>query len=297
MSFSRADQDLETSTIAQTVRDAMLYYSFTNNFYLGFGQSKLPGNRQRVISSGNLQMPDRSFVNQRMTIDRDFGFFSYWNIKAGNMNFNLKNALTTGDGRNALAINNGISHTHRLEWLPLGSFKDNGDYSEGDIAFEQTPKLSLGFTYSFNAKSLRTGGQLGIPLFQERNIETLIADMIFKYQGWAIQSEYLKRSTPNQHPITTELGINRFVYTGQGLNIQLSKMISSKTEVAIRYANIRPDMVIAQLDLARDGVLAGLTHYINGHRIKAQMFGGFEEAKAATSRSFWSLMFQVEFGI
>jgi phosphate-selective porin OprO and OprP len=42
LSFSRSDQDLASGTIAQTVRDAMVYYNFNKNFYMGFGQSKLP---------------------------------------------------------------------------------------------------------------------------------------------------------------------------------------------------------------------------------------------------------------
>ena len=81
LSFSRADQDLVEDVIAQTVRDAMIYYRFSPTFYIGFGQGKLPGNRQRVISSGNIQMPDRSVANQLYTIDRDFGLFAYKTIQ------------------------------------------------------------------------------------------------------------------------------------------------------------------------------------------------------------------------
>jgi phosphate-selective porin OprO/OprP len=297
LSFSRADQDLETSIIAQTVRDAILYYTFSNNFYIGFGQSKLPGNRQRVISSGNLQMPDRSIVNQRMTLDRDFGLFTYGNYKVGKSIFNIKSAITTGDGRNALVQNNGIAYTGRIEWLPFGKFKDNGDYSEGDIAFEEKPKLSIAASYSYNHKAVRTGGQLGNELFQTRNIETFVADFIFKYKGWAIQSEYVKRNTPGQSAITTTSDALRFVYVGDGYNTQLSKMISKKTELAGRFAIVNPNIEINLFDPRRYSLLGGATHYINGHRIKSQLFGGIEKAQEINSRSFLSLMFQVEFGI
>jgi hypothetical protein len=67
LSFSKADMELEGGTVPQTIRDAMVYYHFNKRFYLGFGQSKLPGNRQRVISSGNQQFADRSIA---ATIDR-----------------------------------------------------------------------------------------------------------------------------------------------------------------------------------------------------------------------------------
>ena len=47
---------------------------YPKNFEIWFGQGKLPGNRERVISSGNLQQVDRSLLNSLFTIDRDFGF-------------------------------------------------------------------------------------------------------------------------------------------------------------------------------------------------------------------------------
>ena len=38
-------------------------WNFYKNFELWFGQAKLPGNRERVVSSGNLQLVDRSILN------------------------------------------------------------------------------------------------------------------------------------------------------------------------------------------------------------------------------------------
>src|SRR5690606_4415323 len=45
------------------VLDAVLKWNFAHNTYLWFGQTKLPGNRERVISSQNLQFADRSNLN------------------------------------------------------------------------------------------------------------------------------------------------------------------------------------------------------------------------------------------
>ena len=73
LSFSRGDQDWDNTHIPNVVRDAMVYYHFNPKFYLGFGQGKLPGNRQRIISSGQQQFYDRSNVNAQFTLDRDFG--------------------------------------------------------------------------------------------------------------------------------------------------------------------------------------------------------------------------------
>ncbi|QTE24133.1 porin [Polaribacter cellanae] len=60
-----------TSYIPIYVMDAVLKWNFAGNFVLWFGQTKLPGNRERVISSANLQQVDRSLLNSRFNIDRD----------------------------------------------------------------------------------------------------------------------------------------------------------------------------------------------------------------------------------
>jgi len=301
LSFSRADMDLVQDSIAQTVRDAILYYTINDNFYIGFGQSKLPGNRQRVISSGNLQFADRSFANARMTIDRDFGLFAYYSLRPATQLVIFKGAISTGDGRNSLISNNGMAYTGRVEWLPFGAFSDGGDYSEGDLFFEPTPKLSLAFTRSYNNKAQRTGGQLGKDLFEERDIETTILDGMFKYMGWALNGEYFHRRTPGMSAITTDVkGQRRFVTTGTAWNVQGSKMVSRVTEVATRFTRFNPDVEIASLDPERETVMLGLSRYLNGHRIKIQGHIGYEwlpEAPLSMTRDYWYTMVQVEFGI
>lgn len=300
LAFSKADLNLEDQNIAHPVRDAILYYSFNENFYVGFGQSKLPGNRQRVNSSGNLQFADRSSVNSLLTLDRDFGFFGYYTLDFRPALLHLKGALTTGDGRNASAINDGLSYTGRLEFLPFGGFINMGDYSEGDIEFEPTPKLSVGISVSKNNKATLTGGQLGQELFEARNLNSLIVDAIFKYRGWAASSEFLSRNTTD--PITSnEQGELRHVFTGYGINTQLSKMVSGKTELAVRYAFVNPNEEISMVQDSIDETLFGITRYLNGHRIKVQGNIGYRwlDRKGHAGRMNDSLtgMFQVEFGI
>src|SRR5690606_40707602 len=63
---------------------------------------------------------------------------------------------------------------------------------------------------------------------------------IIKYRGWAASSEYIRRNTDD--PITTNgLGDTQYVVTGYGINTQLSKMLSRKTELAVRYAFVRSE--------------------------------------------------------
>ena len=55
LSFARGDLDQENSGIANVLRDANISWQFTPRFALTVGQAKLPGNRQRVVSSADLQ--------------------------------------------------------------------------------------------------------------------------------------------------------------------------------------------------------------------------------------------------
>ena len=300
LAFSHSDLNLEDQDKAQPVRDAILYYTFNDNFYIGFGQSKLPGNRQRVNSSGNLQFADRSIVNSTLTLDRDFGFFGYYTFKMPQSILMLKGAVTTGDGRNASAINEGLAYTGRAEFLPFGAFENSGDYSEGDLEYEETPKLSVGAAFSKNFKATKTGGQLGKELYGTRDLTSLIFDAIFKYRGWAASSEYIRRETDD--PITTNhLGETRHVFTGYGINTQLSKMVSRKTEVALRYAFVNPEEEIESVQDRIDEALVGVTRYINGHRIKIQGNVGYRwldgEQQLDHPENNWTGMLQVEFGI
>jgi phosphate-selective porin OprO and OprP len=301
LAFSKADMDLENGEIAQPIRDAIVYYHLNENLYFGFGQSKLPGNRQRVVSSGNLQFADRSIVNSLFTLDRDFGFFTYYKFSPSpNSLIHLKGAITTGDGRNASAINDGLAYTGRIEFLPFGTFKNNGDYSEGDLMFEPKPKLALGLTFSENKKATRTGGQLGVNLFEARDLSSVIFDAIYKHKGFSVLAEYMNRST--DQPLTFNSAQELMLVTvGHGVNFQASKMISPKSELASRYSYVVPSESISAYQKKVEEVLMGYTRYLNGHRIKVQGNIGyrwFEGLYGIENRgNFWTGMFQVEFGI
>lgn len=74
---------LEIDIIGAQILDAYLKWNFYKNFELWAGQTKLRGNRERVISSQNLQFVDRSLLNARFTLDRDMGVWLLHHFKAG----------------------------------------------------------------------------------------------------------------------------------------------------------------------------------------------------------------------
>jgi hypothetical protein len=303
LSFSRGDQDWDNTHIPNVVRDAMVYYNFSPRFYLGFGQGKLPGNRERIISSGQQQFYDRSNVNANFTLDRDFGFFGYYNNRIGGVFYNLKGAISTGDGRNQLKTDKGMMYTGRIEILPLGRFKKDGDFSEGDLEFETTPKLSLAAGYSINQKARRTRGTIGTELYESRDLTGLFADMVLKYKGWALSSEYISRAVKESAftytpPDSTKMA---YVISGHGLNTQLSYCFPNYWEIAARYSFVEPDVEIRPLANRDSYYLIGVNKYIRKHLTKFQGTIGYRSQESYVSgvanKNNLLLIFQVELGI
>ncbi len=202
LGFSRGDMDWrgpdenKINNSPNIIRDAVIYYNPTPRLHLGFGQTKISGNRQRVISSGDQQFFDRSIVNARFTLDRDFGFFGHYTTPY----VIFRGSLTSGEGRNAELSNNGLAYTGRVEFLPFGHFTGDNDYQEGDLEREEKLKVSLAATYSQNDRALRTQGQLGNDLYAARTMDAIEFDLLAKYNGWAWYSEFMNRTTNN--PIT-----------------------------------------------------------------------------------------------
>jgi hypothetical protein len=300
LAFTRADMDFDDTGVPNIVRDAMVIYNVNPHFAIGLGQTKLPGNRQRVNSSGDLQLVDRSIVNAKFNIDRDFGVQFYYNNKIGFLNYVLRGAISSGEGRNISASDRGLAYTGRVELLPLGLFTNNGDYFEGDLAREPKPKVSVGVSYSDNENTTRTGGQLGRFLYSPRDIETAMMDFLFKHNGWAFSAELLKRSSNN--PITTDsLGQVRYVYAGHGQNFQGSYLLRSNIEFIARFSEVRPNPDIQLAEPRTRQYTLGVTKYLRGHRVKLQSDFTLEQNDwlkgPLPSADNFQWRFQIEIGI
>lgn len=303
LGFSKADLDLVETTTAQPIRDAVIYYTPATHWTFGLGQTKLPGNRQRVVSSGALQLPDRSVVNALFTLDRDMGFFATWDNKNEHQPVLVKAAITTGEGRGANPGDDGLCYTGRVEWLPLGAFTNEGDYFEGDLEREQKPRVSFAAGYSTNQRARRTGGQLGefFPGTTGRTLNEFIADALIKYKGTALTTEFCQREVDGEPVVVEETGMVK-VYEGWGMNTQLSRMVGKKGyEVVGRYSLVEPNERITDLETRREEAWFGCTRYINHHRIKVQ--GALSYAWRSGVADFdhsgnkWGLWLQMELGI
>lgn len=300
LSFSRGDQDWDNTGFPGIVRDAMVFYNFTPDFYIGFGQGKLPGNRQRVTSSGSQQFADRSTVNALFNIDRDFGLMAYYQSQLSGLYYNLKGAISTGEGRNISRTDDGLAYTGRIELLPLGLFKSDGDFFEGDLFREPTPKVSIGATASYNHKARRASGQRGVEMPVSQDIRSYFADLIAKYNGWAVAMEYASRQV-NDQQIFMDEGLPLYSLTGWGFNGQFSYVFPSLYEIAARYTFVQPDDLIRNHVNKQEIYTLGMSRYFRDHRNKIQLNISYHqnpgEILAGPQQKFWNVMIQVETGI
>ena len=257
---------------SRVILDAVLKWKFSKHWALWVGQTKLPGNRERVISSANLQLVDRSLVNSRFNIDRDAGLQLRGKLKAGKVLINPTVAISQGEGRNITSNNfGGYDYTAHVDILPLGKFANKGDYSGSDLEREQTPKIAFGFAYNYNDGAVRQGGQLGkfvrdsTGAYAENSLSAFIADMMFKYKGFSVHSEYATKSADKQIA-----GTSSKFRTGNGFNIQAGYLFKNNVELSGRYTTIRTDDKEFSSVSDEDEITIGLSKYIVGHALKVQ---------------------------
>lgn len=284
------------------IRDAVIFYRPNKHWNIGFGQTKLPGNRQRVNSSGALQLTDRSINNAKFTLDRDFGLQVHnLNEYKDKFSYNFKGAISTGEGRNSTEDpDNGLAYTGKIELFPFGAFTKDGTYFEGDLMRESKPKVMVSGAYQFNDMARRTQGQLGDDLFEKKDTHSLLLDGMFKYKGWAFMTAYMQRVANDPVTVDPLDDTNvEFVYTGHGFDYQLSYLFPSNYEVIGRFStqNVHEDIEMFAPDTKQYSL--GITKYIWEHAFKAQLELTYDDLDYfdGTSRQNWYVRFQVEMGI
>ncbi len=263
------------------ILDAVVKWNFYENFELWAGQTKLPGNLERLVSSGEMQLVDRSLLNAYFNIDRDLGLQLHHRIQFSETIFiREKISISQGEGRNVITGNlGGHQYTGRIDFLPFGEFNGKGDYSQSDLEREASPKFMLSTAYDFNHNAVKTRSNLGKYLFtstgfHETDITTIFVDAMFKYQGFSFMGEYALREAEapiaieeDGSPAIDEDGnfTRAFVEEGNALNLQAGYLFLNNYEIAARYTEI---------DLKNysdhNQYTIGLSKYIVGHYLKIQ---------------------------
>jgi len=291
-----------TNEAPKYILDAVVKWNFSGNFVLWFGQTKLPGNRERVISSGDLQQVDRSLLNSRFNIDRDMGFQLRHHFNLTDT-FIVKEmfAVSQGEGRNITTGNlGGHQYTSRVELLPFGKFASKGDYRGSDLKFEPTPKLALGFTYDFNNDAVKNRSNQGSYMtndtgFYSTNISTVFVDAMYKHKGFSVMAEYAYRDAEDAFAKNSDGTLTGdLVQVGNALNLQTGYLLSKTLEISGRYTNIDWDSDITGKG-AENQYTLGLSKYIVGHKLKVQTDVSYLDLASKTNQFMYRLQVDIHF--
>lgn len=249
------------------------YRPWGNKLVLSFGQRSTPtDNCELQMSSHTLQFGERSKVTSAFSTIREVGVFVESSFRVGSEAL-LRPAIAITDGSGPVSEGRrygGLKYGARLNYLPMGAFRSMGGSREGDMAYELTPKLSVGLAYSYtDGTSDRRGGRSNgdILYMNDRNeIELpdyakLAADVVFKYRGFSVLGEYVKTwgyvpssitqrvrndgTTAKTFEVNGEQNVEAYIkdrmMLGEGFNIQAGYMLRSFWSFDLRYTRLNPD--------------------------------------------------------
>ena len=262
-----------TRNTPRFILDAVVMWNFYENFELWVGQTKLPGNREQLISSGSLETVDRSLVNSNFNLGREMGVQLHHKTSLGG-DFLLKEAISVsqGEGRNITSANlGGHLYMGRLEFLPFGDFDS---YSGADLERVASPKLALGLSYAYNNNAVQTESNAGDYMltdtgFFQTDISTLFLDAMFKYRGFSLMGEYGHRSADEAFAVNSDGSLTGDVVNiGEGFNLQAGYVFPGNIQLVGRYTTI--DLDDSLTEAIEDQYTLALSKYIAKHKLKVQ---------------------------
>jgi len=291
-----------TSDTPRIILEANVRWKFYKNWSIQFGQAKLPGNIERVISSSKLALVDRSLLNSKFNIDRDFGLQLRHEFNLSKK-FVVKEtlAISQGEGRNVSKGNiGGHQYTGRLDLLPFGDFKNDGDYEGDDLRREEFPKLLVGVAYDYNNDAVKTRSNMGSYMrtdygFYGTDITTFFINYHFKYRGLSIMGEYAERNTNDEFAENSDGSLTGdIVNVGSAISLQTGYVLPSNIAVTGRYTNINFDKIVTNNNDIIQYTL-GLSKYFEKHKLKIQSDMTYENSMFSNDKIFFRLQFEIHF--
>lgn len=272
-------------------------FDYLRDLTVRVGQYKIPYSRQRVVSSGDLQMVDRSLANGEFNHDRDIGLDIRSKDIGGLGHLRYYAGVYMGEGRDFGDKNATkdfkLHYLGRFEVLPLGMFKD---YEEADMSRSLTPKLAIGGAYSFHHGSQGLRGVLGTPPEDEGTTDyhSMNVDYVFKVAGFSSTGEFhLRQGT--RHP--GDAGPVTPARNGMGWAVQAGFLVPRiPFEVAAAYSGMTglgDDTSLSE----EHSVGMGLSYYFAGHpwKIQADYFHLWDGDSATAAGNAFRTQLQLAF--
>ena len=258
--------------------DAFIDWKLHRDFSIRAGQFFVPFDRLRTVREFALQMADRPVPALELTLDRDTGITLYSeNFLAKESPVAWRLSVFGGGGTNlTTAREPGALLVGRLELRPVGKIDDD---SEGDLDRRKKPAVALGGGFAANYNTNRLRSTTGAT-FAGGTTDYLhaAADLVFKWRGFAFQSEYLWKHASNDRILSTdEDGSPRTEYTrsGQGIVFQGSYTFDPPVEIVGRFSRLyafggTDPKLVSEVASRGQEIGVGLNYYFNKHKMKLQ---------------------------
>lgn len=296
-----------TKNTPRIILDAFVTWKINDKWVLLAGQAKLPGNRERIVSSRDLQFVDRSILNKNFNIDRDIGLQLENTSKIGKEFYLVGNlSISQGEGRNVHVPGVwGFQYTTKLELFPFGILPNNEAYISGDQNRHIDPKWAIAAAYNYNDNAIRTNGNLGNFMvnstgFHQTDISTLFIDTIFKHKGFSLMAEYARRNTDDYNAKEMDgtlaldpngISTGHYFPIGSAYNIQMGNMFKQNWELAARFSKLSSKN---ERFHEMEQYTMGLSKYLKGHQIKVQT--DLSYSNNSQSNDHWMFRIQLEAG-
>jgi len=235
-----------------------------------FGQWKVPWNRQRVISSSNLQLIDRATSQDEFTQDRQVGAMLHG--KLFNKKFEYYAGMFNGNGRNESSNgNNEMLYIARVSWNPFGAFGSGIGEKESDLDWSEKPKAHISAAIAFDGGADETIAlkRVGTITAKEVDKTSIVGEYGLKYRGFSTKAEVYWRKYDGID--TSVLDTNKSTKViDRGFFVQGGYfVIPDKFEVAGRYSLVDFDNQ-RTTDATRETTV-GLSWFFAGHGNKLQV--------------------------
>lgn len=293
---------LDGEAASVRLRDAYFDFAYNTLFVPRIGQFKVPYNREQLNSSGDLQLVERSIIDDEFSFSRDVGAAAY-GVLGNFVTYGV--GAFDGNGRNADSPDSNLLYIGRLQFGVGGeneykpsSFPSGGDFAIvpnfgeedkfiltvgiGGLAF---PGLDIGNKTPDNdidGRFIEIFGEDGDgDPFGEADVYGLTADVNFKYWIFSAEGEYHFRNIQAEDEFDVVDSV-----TDQAFRVQAGIFLLPEfIEVAGRFAYITfDDDVPALVDddgdetFARDSryeITPGLNFYFAEHKYKLQLSYSF----------------------
>ena len=194
LALSPADLGLDEDGLRYTpLLDATLELAFHRDVALVIGQSKRPFARERIISSAELALVDRSIVDGALGLDRDLGVMLRSRDFLGLGRLRYAVGVGTGEGREGgFGEDGGLAWFGRVELLPFGLFDDG---TQADLERSTRPRLALGAAYAFLDRARGLDGLEGPRPVDggTTDIHAAAFDVLALWRGWTLEADLIWR--------------------------------------------------------------------------------------------------------